>query len=229
MTIQRAIMIGALIAFSWRPATLAQSRWIELDYDESTTTYDLTTVQMLDPGRFTISSNSQDHPDVIQLKLAVLTTLKSYCGRPDGEYVPSSELFTLGSPDMPVENIKVETLPGAGIGPFKHVVWDLPYRRLALKYPNGSKENIEFFDCNGRVSDDKEYDVLQSLIMNGTALKTLYDCRHGVLGFFLNTDDPPSKAITGTNIQGGYLDAYLRLCPVIVGGSPYMPNSSQNR
>jgi hypothetical protein len=65
--------------------------------------------------------------------------------------------------------------------------------------------------------------------MNGIASKELYDCRHGIMGVFLNTDDPPSKAITGTNIEGAYLSAYLRLCPAIVGGLPYMPKNTPNR
>jgi hypothetical protein len=39
----------------------------------SVSAYDLTTVQMLDPGRFTVISNTQDQPDVIRLKLAVLS------------------------------------------------------------------------------------------------------------------------------------------------------------
>jgi hypothetical protein len=65
--------------------------------------------------------------------------------------------------------------------------------------------------------------------MNGIASKVLYDCRHGIMGLFVNTDDPPSKAITATNIQGAYLTAYLRLCPAIVGGLPYMPNNTPNR
>jgi hypothetical protein len=106
MRFVRSAHLLVLLTFSGQTAALAQSRWVELDYNDSTITYDLTTVQMLDPGRFTIISNTQDHPDVIRLKLAVLTTLKSYCGRPDGEYPPPSKLFTLVPPDMAIENIK---------------------------------------------------------------------------------------------------------------------------
>jgi hypothetical protein len=221
--------LSALLALAGQTSTLGQNRWIELDFSEMTVTYDLTTVQMLDPGRFTIRSNTQDHPDVIRLRLAALTTLKSYCGRPDGEYAPPSELFTLGPPDMPVEHIKVETQPGHT--PFKNVVWGLPYLRLAVNLKNGPEEDMAFFDCKGPAveSPDKEYDEFRSIIMNGSASKVLYDCRHGIMGFFLNPDDPPSKAITIPGIGGAYLSAYLRLCPAIVGGMPYMPNSTQNR
>lgn len=223
MRVALAVHLWMLLTLAGQTPAHAQSRWVELDYDTSTITYDLTTVQMLDPGRFTIIGNSQDHPDVIRFRLAVLTALKSYCGRPDGEYNPPSELFTLGHPDMPVEKIKVKTQPGSK--PFKNVVWDFPYRRLA----NGLHEGIGFFDCEGPAveSIDKEYDGLKSSIMNGIASKELYDCRHGVMGLFLNIDDTPPKAVTTTDIRGAYLSAYLRLCPAIVGGLPYMPDHTR--
>jgi hypothetical protein len=218
-----------LLTSAGQTVAFAQSRWVEFDYDDRTITYDLTTVQLLDPGRFTIISNSQDHPDVIRLELAVLATLKSYCSKPDGEYAPPPELFTLGNPDMPIEKIQVKTQPGRK--PFKNAVWYLPYRRLALNYPNGPQEKTSFFDCEGPAVDsiNKEYDGLKSYIMNGIASKELYDCRHGIMGLFLNADDPPSKAITGTNIKGAYLAAYLRLCVAIVGSLPYMPNDASER
>ncbi len=60
-------------------------------------------------------------------------------------------------------------------------------------------------------------------IMNGLPAKEMYDCRRGVMGLFLHNDDPPSKAITGTNLSGAYLRAYLRLCPTVTGEMPYIP------
>ena len=75
-----------------------------------------------------------------------------------------------------------------------------------MELQNGPQEDMGFFDCKGPAveSIDKEYDGLKSSIMNGIASKELYDCRHGIMGLFLRTDDPPSKAITGTNIKGAY-------------------------
>jgi hypothetical protein len=103
--------------------------------------------------------------------------------------------------------------------------------RLAVNLRNGPEEDMAFFDCKGPAAEsvDKEYDEFRSIIMNGSASKVLYDCRHGIMGFFLHPDDPPSKAITIPGIGGAYLSAYLRLCPAIVGGMSYMPNSTQNR
>jgi hypothetical protein len=103
--ITRVAHLLALLVFAGQTAALAQSRWVELDYDTNTITYDLTTVQMLDPGRFTIISNIQDHPDIIRLKLDVLTALKSYCGRPDGKTTrpPSFSRWGLPTPTCPLE------------------------------------------------------------------------------------------------------------------------------
>jgi hypothetical protein len=229
MRVVRLTHICVLLTSAGYAAAFGQSRWVEFEYGDSTVTYDLTTVQLLDPGRFTIINNSQDHPDVIRLKLTALRILKSYCGRPDGKYAPPPELFTLGPPDMTVEKIEVKTQPGSK--PFKNAMWRLPYRRLAFNFPDGPQENISFFDCEGpRVeSVDKEYAGISSIIMNGIASKELYDCRHGIMGYFADTDDPPLKAITGVNITGAHLDVYVRLCATIVGGLPYMPNNTPNR
>jgi hypothetical protein len=43
-----------------------------------TRTYDLRTVQIIQPGRFTIVSTSIDDADVMKLELKVLDTLRSY-------------------------------------------------------------------------------------------------------------------------------------------------------
>lgn len=226
----RLVRILVLLTFVGPTAAFGQSRWVELEHGDTTITYDLTTVQMLDPGRFTIISKSQDHPDIIQFRLTVLKTLKSFCGRPDGEYPPPPELFTLGPPDMLIEKIEVKTQKTGSV-PFKNAVWRLPYRRLALNYPTGPQEYVSFFDCEGPAvkSIDHEYNGMKSLIMNGSAAKELYDCRHGILGLFLNTDDPSSTAITSNNITGAYLAAYVRLCATVVGGLPYMPKNPPNR
>ena len=219
----------ALMFVGQTTTIFAQNRWVELDYNNFTLTYDLTTVQLVDPGRFTIMYTDQDHPDIVQLKLVVLKTLRTYCGRPDGEYDPPPELFTLGPPDLPIEKIEVKTRPGSR--PFKSAGWHLPYHRLVLNFAKGPQEDTSFFACEGPLVGplDKEYEDLSADIMNGITSKVLYDCRHGIIGAFINADDPPSKAITGTNITGANLDAYVRLCAAIVGGVTYMPSNPPDR
>jgi hypothetical protein len=204
--------------------TPSENKWVEFDYDADTTTYDLTTIQMIEPGKFTVISMTVDHPDVMRLKLTVLDTLRSYCTRPDGEYPPPTALFMLGKPDMPVEKIKVKSKQIDREGTeFKNVVWRLPYRKLALNLKTGPEKNVSFFDCKGPAvkSVDDEYNQLRSLITNGLFAKALYDCKCGVMGIFVNNDDPVSKAITSTNIRGAYLRAYFRLCHDVTGEFPY--------
>lgn len=218
----RLAFLLVLPAIAGQAAALDQDRWVEFDYENETITYDLTTVQMIDPGRFTITSRVIDHPDVMRLKLAVLTTLRPFCAQPDGQYAAPEELFMLGKPDMPIKKIDVKTQPPRlGAKKFKDVAWWLPYRRLAI----GTQEEMSFFDCEGPAveSADAEYLELRSFIVNGMPRKELYDCRHGVVGGFLHSDDPPSKAISGTVMRGAFLQAYTRLCPTVVGGVPYIP------
>jgi hypothetical protein len=103
-----------------------QENFLELPGDAHTVTYDLRTVQMIQPGRFTVIYTTIDHPDVMKLKLKALGTLRTYCSRPAGQYEAPADLLTLGPPDMPVQNIEVSTRQG------KLVLWSFPYKRLAI-------------------------------------------------------------------------------------------------
>ena len=206
--------------------TSGDSRWVELKYEDKTIAYDLQTVQMGQPGRFTVLSTTIDQPDVMRFRLKALDTLRSYCKRPDGKYAPPSENFLLGKPDMPIEDIEVRTqnadVPSAR---FKNVTWSLPYRKMAI---GESLENVSFFDCEGpRVeSADKEYDEIRSSIIDGISQKELYDCNRGVVGFFFNTNDPLSKVHSFPNIRGAYSEAYMRLCYAITSQMPFAPPNS---
>jgi hypothetical protein len=80
-------------------------RFIEFPWPGGKTrTYDLRTIQMIQPGRFTILSTSIDDADVMKFELKALDTLRSYCKRPDGSYPPPTDLSTLGPPDLPIKS-----------------------------------------------------------------------------------------------------------------------------
>jgi hypothetical protein len=200
-------------------------RWLKIDEDNFTITYDLTTVQMIGPGKFTIISTNVDHPDVMRLRLAALDTLRSYCMRPDGKYKPPIELFTLGKPDLPVEEIEVKSQWDALSGKkFKTATWDLAYRRLARDLATAPKEDFAFIRCEGwGASLDESYLEARSWLTNGSQTKVLYDCKRSVMGFFRSKDDSLSNVITTTNIRGAYFDGYLRLCRKLTGHMPYIP------
>ena len=107
-----------------------QDRFIEFLGDNNTETYDLSTVQMIVPGRFTIISTTIDNPDVMKFELTVLGTLQGYCMRPDGKYPAPTKLLALGPADMPVKTINVENNKKYQT---RTVDWDYPYKRLRLK------------------------------------------------------------------------------------------------
>jgi hypothetical protein len=186
-------------------------------------TYDLNTVQVILPGKFTVIGTSIDNPDLMRLRLAVLDTLRSYCSKPAGSYPPPGDLFTVSKPDMPVQNIIVSSRPaevGGKTHPFKQVAWEMPYQRLAIK----SEQRPSAFDCEGPqvTSIDEEYHGLRSLILNGTRSKTMYDCKHGLVGFFINDEDDISKVFSGP-VGGGYTRDYLALCYKLTKVAPYLP------
>jgi hypothetical protein len=109
-------------------------RFVEFLWVEGKTrTYDLRTVQMIQPGRFTILSTSIDDGDVMRFELAALHTLQNYCNkRPDGNYPPPTDVFTLGPPDLPIKDIEVKSSQ-TKLGQFKSANWRYPYKRFAIE------------------------------------------------------------------------------------------------
>ncbi len=125
------IMIGGS-CLSW--AGDQGDRFVEFQEDNDTVTYDLKTVTMITPGRFTIIETTIDHVDVMKFELTVLGTLRNYCTRAVGNYPAPSDVLTLGPPDMPVYSIKVESpqLKRAGKSyPNKVASWK--YRLLGIR------------------------------------------------------------------------------------------------
>jgi hypothetical protein len=116
------------------------------------------------PGRFAIMSTKIDNPDVMKFELNTLTSLKSYCTRPDGKYPAPSDLFQLGQPDLPVGQIEVETH-----APDKWVFWKYPYRRL-------ERNPAISFHCKtfgGSYNNDHQWVSAKTSIRLQTRLKRL--------------------------------------------------------
>ena len=97
-----SLIISVLLITCCSSLADENERFVEFPWPGGKTrTYDLSTVQMIQPGRFTILSTSIDDADVMKFELKALYTLRSYCKRSDGSYPPPTDLFTLGPPDLP--------------------------------------------------------------------------------------------------------------------------------
>jgi len=205
------------------------NRFVEFPNAGTTVTYDLSTVRMIMPGKFTIISTTIDNPDVMKLKLKVLNTLRTYCGRPDGKYPAPADVFTLGPPDMPVQSFVVESKQTNLAGktyPFKTVSWSYPYLKLAAKFEgHPEQQQIAFLHCKqGGKTENELYSEHRTSIMNGIRSKELFDCKRGLTGLFLNEDDEPAKAITGFVRSGTYnAQYYLGVCHRVTHELPYEP------
>jgi len=89
-------MLATCLAM-FRPASAADSsdRFVEYSMpDGSTQTFDLATVQIIVPGRFTVIGTTIDNPDVMKLKLMTLNTLRPFCERSTGKYEHASPVDT---------------------------------------------------------------------------------------------------------------------------------------
>ena len=191
-------------------------RFLEFSSDQNTTTYDLSTVQTIWPGKFTVISTTIDNPALMKLSLTAVDTLYTYCEQPVGLYSPPDKLYMLGEADMPVQDISVK------VGEIqlernsvirKQVGWKLPYQMFAVM---GAEKPIV-------VNCDEEQSEIKSLMSNGLRSKTIYDCKSGLMGVFMNEADDLSKAVV-LPVRGGFIRHYLALCLKLKVREPYIPS-----
>ena len=97
-------------------------RFFEVPYESDTDTYDFSTVEIIQPGRFTIIKTAIDKPDVMRYKMNVLSAMRDYCKRIPKQYEPPSELSSYGLPDMPLKDVEVSE---------SMVTWYYPYKTFA--------------------------------------------------------------------------------------------------
>ena len=198
-------------------------RFVEFQQRGSTETYDLSTVQILQPGRFSIVSTSIDDPDVMKLKLKVLDTLRPFCKQLNGKYPASTDLFILGPPDMEIESIEVQTVSSLVKGrniSIKFVFWHYPYDRLALHTVGGK---VAPMGGDLRCSDDEEsYFEQRTQNMNGVRTKELFDCKRGIMGnFHDDDDDDPFTYFVKPQTYGHRV--YGKICLRVTHETPYSP------
>jgi hypothetical protein len=106
MKLSPLICIMWLIACCPSWARDQKERFLEIPNDKTTVTFDLNTVQIIHPGRFTIIETEIDNPDMMRFELKVLAVLRTYCARAAGQYAAPADLLMLGPPDMPVKKLK---------------------------------------------------------------------------------------------------------------------------
>jgi hypothetical protein len=132
-----ALIFSVLVIACCPSLATEDERFVEFpEPPAKTRTYDLRSVHMIQPGRFTILSTSIDDPDVMRFELSALDSLRSYCKGPDGSYPPPTNLFTLGPPDLPIKNIEVKSTQSkdfGGISQYKSATWPYPYKKLAIE------------------------------------------------------------------------------------------------
>jgi hypothetical protein len=189
-----------------------QHRFLEFQMGTRTETYDLATVQVISPGRFTIMETSIATPDVMKFELKVLKTLRTYCEYSDGKYPAPSDLFVLGPPDLPVQQIEVESSGTRR----KHVQWEYPYSRY-IGHVSGQ--------ANCKRGDDTEAKLfmeIYTLIVNGAQSKELFDCKRGLLGTFFFEGEPPVSRPVEKDTYGFHF--YKDVCRAVMHEEPYAPD-----
>jgi hypothetical protein len=184
-----------------------------------TWTYDLRSVQLIEPEKFTVNVTVVADPDVMRFNLKSLDTLWTYCEHPDGQYPAPPDLLTLGKPDMPVEKIKVET--SHGLMESKVISWRVPYNRLPWR---DLRSYAMVFCWGGTPANGTEwYRQARSVIVNGYRARYFYDCKRAVMGHFFEEKEDVSETFV-VHRDTGFARDYQALCQRVTGKAPYPPD-----
>jgi hypothetical protein len=214
------------------PSLAAQNeRFVEFPFgQDQTLTYDLRTVQMIQPGRFTIVRTVMDNADLMRFELKVLDILRTYCKRPDGKYQPPTDVFTLGPPDLPIESIEVTSAEQK----YKSAGWRYPYKRLAHEERGGGYYQWPiFFACkeSGR-AEWELYLEARAKITNGERSRQLLDCKRGLLSSvvpFFGDEEPSTEYMRKTmdprpiTPDSNGETVYRAICLGVTHETPYSP------
>jgi hypothetical protein len=201
-----------------------QNSFVEFKDERETTTYDLRTVQVIQPGKFVIVETVLDNPDVMRFELKVLDTLRSHCARQEGSYPAPAEVFTLGPPDMTVKKIEVSLSRVSILHPnyrYKIASWWLPYFKTMI----GTGAGYASYRCNPPDATEKEeYVEHRSVILNGIKNKVLFDCNRGLRGEFLNEDENDYRKARVHPVKSGTVGAeyYKGVCRAVTRKEPYL-------
>ena len=221
------ICSALLIACCESLAADQDERFVEIPFGRGQSKiYDLRTVRVIQPGRFTIVSTWIDDADRMNLELKVLDTLRIYCKRPDGKYPAPNDLFTLGPPDLPIKDIEVETKSYKGHQE-KTASWHYPYERFAEHWRGEVNQDRGELTCKSDGRDEWElYRERQKDITDGSQWQSLFDCKRGLGGETLFFGERlPANLITLRPVQpqSGGQRLYRGICPRVTHETPYSP------
>jgi hypothetical protein len=219
MTRVARIALLSLLTATSAHAEDVQISFVEFKDEKEITTYDLRTVEVIQPGKFVIVETVLDNPDVMKFELKVLDTLRSHCARPVGFYTAPAEVFTLGPPDMSVKEIEVSLVPlAAGTNrSVKVASWWLPYSKMKV----GAGAHNESYMCN---TTKEEYIERRNVILNGIKNKFLFDCNRGLRGVFFDQDESDYRKARVYTVQNGTVGAiyYKGVCRAVTRKDPYL-------
>jgi len=209
--------------------------------------YDLGTVHMIQPGRFTMTYSRFSDAGEIALRLNILDVLKSYCKRPEGRYPVPQQLLTI----LSGANVEITGLDGANAA---IEVTDLEkFSLVDWYYVQTAGPAIEFSSLPCNTQDEAEgnwYFRERAKITDGQKSTILFDCKRGLSGdsttrnpdfaafldrFYemkgervtlptINGDDGPSTVALYPIQHGAPLEeAYRRMCWEVTHEEPYVP------
>ena len=150
---------------------------------------------------------------VMEFKLKSLSIMRSLCDRPIGKYRAPGEALTLGAPDLPVADFKVELSEWQKTN--KIVSWSYPYDKLSTK--NGPAQDI--LNCTNNDADAR------ASIMDGLHIKRFFDCKRGIVGWYLRWNAEPEKLMEQHFVKTHTEDAlvFLKVCRAVTHDEPYQP------
>jgi hypothetical protein len=211
MGVVASLISGAALALD------EKQPFIEFSNPRETVSFDLRTVKLIQPGKFTISNTTVANPDYMKVELNALDIMREHCSSPDGNYEVGERALAGGEPDLPVKAIKVASDrhndSWGRATTSKLVTWELPYSKFHDRGPI-EKSFVCKYDNE---SEAYTYQHQRSLITNGTSSSMTFDCRRELVAFG-GAEDYVSKPPFGSYAFG----FYFNLCEAVIHERPFV-------
>lgn len=202
---------AAVMAVIFIDQALAKERFVEIDIGNATSTYDIETAEIIQPGKFSIYYTSVSKPEAMRFRLALFDEFESACRKPAGAHPMGQRVLSMNKPDMPVEDIIV-SVDGRGA---KGLTWNKPYSSESYIDKDGkTKPGSEFAICSKDF-----FAAAREVERSGTRSKMVFDCKRYVIGL----QDPRNNQIRIIDVNSSWAHTYKSVCKAVTGTEAYLP------
>ena len=108
----------------------------------------------------------------------------------------------------------------------KRILWYYPYTRLAVGKGQDALQTLTVLECGSSERERLSYfSKAMAVIMDGIPQRSKFDCKRGLIGFFLDDKDDVFMTFAPKGTQAFQQD--LSVCQAVMHEAPYVPPENE--